>query len=299
MTQPLVSIIIPTYNDKNVVCDAIDCSLGQSYGNIEVVVVDDGSTDGTMLLLHEKYGATIRYIHQNNRGLSSARNHGIRSSSGKYIQFLDSDDLIGQDKIQLQVEQLEGTIGPRLAYCDYVRGYTDDAVAVRPGRMSPVLQKEHPLHDLIIKWETEISIPPHCFLFDASIFKEYGISFNESLPTHEDWECWMSVLSLNPRVVFVDRCLANYRIRRDSMCSNRKKMRDGYLMAIGMQISKNRANREMTRMLVKRKREVRYLYRDASDLNEIIERCHPILKGVCKAVIPWWVRKMLRERLVF
>ena len=288
---PLTSIIIPTYNDGKVVCDAIDCSLRQTYDNLEIIVVDDGSDDGTEVLLKSRYGDGIKYIHQENKGLSSARNTGIRHASGKYLQFLDADDLILDIKISIQIELMREISGIAVAYCDYVRSDIEDP-AITYGRMSPLLQDERPFDDLMMKWETKLSIPPHCFLFDAAIFREYGVAFDESLPNHEDWECWMNVFALDPKVVFVELPLADYRRRRDSMCVNRLKMREGYLSAIDKQIEKNNSNNDVVRKLNVRKKQIRCLYRDMSPIMRLMDRCHPVVKKLYSEIVPWRIQRI-------
>ena len=102
MTQPLVSTIIPTYNRADLVCDAIDSVLGQTYPHVEVIVVDDGSTDTTLETLG-RYGNKIQVIQQANAGPSAARNRGIKAAKGEIIAFLDSDDLWLPTKLQRQV----------------------------------------------------------------------------------------------------------------------------------------------------------------------------------------------------
>lgn len=99
----LVSVIIPTYNRKAYVCQAIDSALAQTYADCEIIVVDDGSTDGTGMALQERYGERIRYIYQNNRGEAAARNEAIRHSRGQCIALLDSDDLWKPAKLEKQV----------------------------------------------------------------------------------------------------------------------------------------------------------------------------------------------------
>ena len=89
---PLVSVIIPTYNRKDNLIEAIESVFAQTYPNYEVIVVDDGSSDGTKEKLQEIRKKLV-YIHQNNSGVSTARNKGILSSKGDYIALLDSDDL--------------------------------------------------------------------------------------------------------------------------------------------------------------------------------------------------------------
>lgn len=100
-----VSAVIPTYNRMDVICDAIDSILNQTYPHIEILVVDDGSTDQTLEIL-QKYEEKIVVIHQENRGCSSARNQGIRAASGNYIAFLDSDDKWLPEKIEKQMKLL-------------------------------------------------------------------------------------------------------------------------------------------------------------------------------------------------
>src|SRR5271156_236898 len=102
----MVSAIIPTYNRGYVVGKAIDSILNQTYDNIEIVVVDDGSTDNTQEKLKE-YGDRIRVVYQKNSGPSAARNHGVRASRGEFIACLDSDDVWMPTKIERQVSLLQ------------------------------------------------------------------------------------------------------------------------------------------------------------------------------------------------
>jgi glycosyltransferase involved in cell wall biosynthesis len=99
----LISAIIPTFNSKQYVCEAVDSVLTQTYPNVEVVVIDDGSTDGTGDLLKSKYGNRIKYIVKPNGGPASARNLGIRNSRGEFIAFLDADDLWKPEKLERQI----------------------------------------------------------------------------------------------------------------------------------------------------------------------------------------------------
>ncbi|GAB4486979.1 MAG: hypothetical protein OHK006_15480 [Thermodesulfovibrionales bacterium] len=115
---PKVSVIIPTYNRKGYVCDAIDSVLNQTYRDFEIVVVDDGSNDGTGEALLARYGERIRYHRKENGGCASARNHGIRVARGEYITFLDSDDMFTQDKLENHVGVLEANPDIGLVYAD-------------------------------------------------------------------------------------------------------------------------------------------------------------------------------------
>jgi glycosyltransferase involved in cell wall biosynthesis len=105
MNSPLVSVIIPTYNRAALLCEAVDSVLQQTYRNIEVIVVDDGSTDDTTAAM-EKYGDRVRYSRRPNAGVNAARNLGFKQARGEYIALLDSDDLWAPYKLELQVRLL-------------------------------------------------------------------------------------------------------------------------------------------------------------------------------------------------
>jgi len=113
---PLVSVIIPTYNRAKYIEESIRSVLAQTYTNLEVVVVDDGSTDDTEIIISSIVDSRLRYIHQPNCGRSNARNHALSIASGKYITFLDSDDLFLPNKIELQVAYLKSHPGVGMVY---------------------------------------------------------------------------------------------------------------------------------------------------------------------------------------
>lgn len=114
-----VSVIIPTYERATKVQSAIQSVLDQTLTDLEVIVIDDGSTDGTGKVLAEKFGDRVRYFAQTNHGVSVARNRGIAEARGEWIAFLDSDDLWEKDKLECQFEALE-RFTPRCGAC-----YTD------------------------------------------------------------------------------------------------------------------------------------------------------------------------------
>ena len=110
MNNPLVSILIPCYNSEAYLAETLKCCVNQTYPNIEVVVVDDGSTDGSLKIAHQWKGVheNICVYSQQNLGAASARNFAFEKSRGEYIMYLDADDLISLNKVEKQVESLEG-----------------------------------------------------------------------------------------------------------------------------------------------------------------------------------------------
>ncbi|MEP6611841.1 MAG: glycosyltransferase [Mucilaginibacter sp.] len=106
MDKPLVSIIIPLYNAEKYVAEAIRSAQNQTWPNKEIIVVDDGSTDNSLAVANSCKDENTRIITQPNKGASAARNTGLKEAKGEYIQFLDADDLLSENKIAAQVEML-------------------------------------------------------------------------------------------------------------------------------------------------------------------------------------------------
>jgi glycosyltransferase involved in cell wall biosynthesis len=179
-----VSVVIPTYNRLPTVKDAIESVLNQTYRDFEFWVVDDGSTDGTGEALRT-FGDKVKYVSQNNRGVSAARNLGLRISRGKYLAFLDSDDLWEPQKLEIQVKCMEEN--PQFPLC-----YTDE-VWIRGGtRVNP--KKKHAKYS---GWIFEKCLPlciisPSSALMKRSLFDEIG-GFDETLPVCEDYDLWLRV----------------------------------------------------------------------------------------------------------
>ena len=117
MSAELISVIIPCYNSARYVTESIESALGQVGVNVEIVAVNDGSTDNTLNIL-ESYGDKIRLISQENRGIGAARNTGIDLASGEFLSFLDSDDLWPKQKLTKQLEALKDDVE-----LDYVTGH--------------------------------------------------------------------------------------------------------------------------------------------------------------------------------
>ena len=141
-SDPVVSAIIPTYNRAHAVCEAIDSVLNQTYSKIEVVVVDDGSTDDTQTQL-KKYGSRIRVVTQNNAGPAVARNHGIAVSTGELIAFLDSDDLWLPQKIGRQVALLnKAGLSVPCCLCNIKMRWTDmERTSFEAAHLAPSLEE--------------------------------------------------------------------------------------------------------------------------------------------------------------
>lgn len=176
--KPTVSVIIPLYNQRDFVEEAIVSVLNQSYSNIEIIVVNDGSTDEPFEVL-KKYKKDIKLINQENRGLAAARNMGLRNSGGEYIQLLDADDFLDKDKIKLQLEFNESR-NSYVSYCE-ISSYDNETGRSFPRNVGEVQDMFSHLFNF---WYI-YPIPVHSLLIKKDIFEQFG-SFDEDLKAVED-----------------------------------------------------------------------------------------------------------------
>ena len=181
---PLISVIIPTYNRGGMLKEAIDSVLGQDYPHVELIVVDDGSSDATAELL-KTYGQNLAVIRQKNRGVSAARNAGIAAASGHYIAFLDSDDLWLPRKLTRQVQFFNH-------YPDALICQTEEIWMRNGRRVNPGL-RHRKLSGMIFEPSLHLClVSPSAVMIRRSLFRAVGL-FDESLPACEDYDLWLRV----------------------------------------------------------------------------------------------------------
>ena len=129
MSRPLVSICMPAYNVEDYVADALDSALGQTWGKMEINIVNDGSTDRTADVLEEYTDhEQVTVIHQENQGAATARNRAYEESSGELIKFFDGDDLLSPEFLERQVKRLDGST-THVAPAEWARFYDDPSEA--------------------------------------------------------------------------------------------------------------------------------------------------------------------------
>ena len=110
MERERISVVIPCYNRRDRILASVESVLGQSYGDLELIVVDDGSTDGTAALFENYPDRRLRFLrYERNRGACHARNYGAEHASGKYLAFQDSDDVWHRDKLEKQIHHIRET----------------------------------------------------------------------------------------------------------------------------------------------------------------------------------------------
>ena len=179
---PKVSVIIPTFNRAWSLKEAIDSVLSQDYPHLELIVVDDGSTDSTHAIL-DSYGERIKRLRQENRGVSSARNHGIRIADGDLIAFLDSDDRWMKKKISTQVQFFKNH--PEAMICQ------TEEIWIRNGnRVNKKKIHQKPSGDIFEPSLTLCLVSPSAVMMRRNFFNEAGL-FDETLPACEDYDLWL------------------------------------------------------------------------------------------------------------
>lgn len=210
MPQPMVSVIIPNYNYAHYLRQAVESVLAQTYPRVEVVVVDDGSTDNSREVLAE-YAANIRCVHQPNRGVAAARNQGARISSGDYLAFLDADDYWLPAKLERQIEMYRQDPELGLTHCgveefnERVGEFRQRTEGLAGWVARELLLFERPV---ILGGGSALMVP-------RRLFDEIG-GFDERLSTSADWEfCYR--MAMRWRVGFVSAVLVKYRLHGKNM----------------------------------------------------------------------------------
>jgi glycosyltransferase involved in cell wall biosynthesis len=181
---PTVSVIIPTYNRWPMIAEAIESVLAQSYRLFEVIVVDDGSTDGTSVGLG-RYGPGIRCASWQKKGVAAARNYGVSLAKGRYVAFLDSDDLWTARKLEIQTAFMEEHSEVQICQTE--------EIWIRHGRrVNPRARHTKPSGDIFRRSLDLCLVSPSAVMMTKQLFLESG-GFDESFPVCEDYDLWLRI----------------------------------------------------------------------------------------------------------
>src|SRR5579872_3523283 len=188
MQSATVSVIIPAYDSERYVADAVRSVLAQTYRPYEIIVVDDGSTDGTARAL-EAFGGEIRYLHQDNRGEPAARNTGMRAATGEYIAFLDSDDLWLPQKLELQMAYF--AVHPACAFV-YSDMSTFDENGVMDASVKVRFNITFPSGNIFRALFRETLFGSGSVVFRRTCLEKVGY-FDEDFLVGSDYEMWLRI----------------------------------------------------------------------------------------------------------
>ena len=214
MSDIVISVIIPAYNSGEFLTEAIQSALSQQYSNIEIIVVNDGSTDNT-LDLALGFGERITLVDQINSGAASSRNNGAKVAKGEYLAFLDADDVWLPDKLALQIEKIRA--GFPIVYSNrYNFGEIGDLPLIQTEIME---LPEGNIWNLLLKGNM---ITTSSVIIKKTIFDEFS-GFDPALPPCEDWDLWLKCAEIYP----VGCCLeplVKYRMHPGGISRNYAKM---------------------------------------------------------------------------
>jgi len=297
--QPLVSIIVPCFNHGHLLGETLEAVWRQTYRRWECLVVDDGSTDASERVANEfvRRDARFRYVRQANQGVSAARNEGLLRATGLLIQFIDADDLLEPEKLDVQVRSLAGAPPRSLAFCDFRFGHGPGAKdTLRIGELDrPRFHGTALLLELIERWETDLTIPVNAFLFDAALFRDPELRFDPTLPTHEDWDCWLRVLMSGVHVIHNRREMVVYRVNPGSKSSDVSKMWIGLRMVCDKHMHMHPSRSSYARAFARKRREMHVTY-TARMLRGLMSTRAPWLLALYRR-IPWGWQQTIRFRL--
>lgn len=211
-----VSVVIPSYGQAQYLRDAIDSAITQTYTDTEVIVVDDGSTDGS-LEIAESYGSRIKLVSQRNKGLASARNTGIMNATGEYVFMLDADDTLSPDGIEklvaLALETSADVIAPSILCYDEQRSVATPTV----------LMANPTFADFTVGNRLA-----YCALIKRSVLLETG-GYSPKMDTLGGWEdlhLWYDLMRREKKLVTTPELLVTYRLKEKSMWRDAEKNKE-------------------------------------------------------------------------
>lgn len=199
---PRISVIMPNYNGARLISRSIDSVLGQTYGDLELLVVDDGSRDDSVAVVESCTDTRVKLLRQDHQGVCAARNLGIKQARGRYIAFLDSDDTWAPHCLERLHDALTRMPHAALAYCGWQN------VGLEGGRGDPFIPPDYEIPDKLELWLRNCRWPIHAALTRTEALRAAG-GFDPAFPTSEDFLLWLKIVTMYP-IVRVPEVLAYY-----------------------------------------------------------------------------------------
>jgi glycosyltransferase involved in cell wall biosynthesis len=239
----LASIIIPNFNHAQYLGAAIQSVLKQTYGNFEIIVVDDGSTDNSREVV-ARFGEQVRYIWQENQGLSAARNTGIRAAQGAFVGVLDADDMYELSFLSTLISILEANPDAGAVYCGYrFVDHKNNPLPQIEARQIPAEQLYQDLVDGNFLVPESMLVRRHCY-------EQVG-PFDETLRALEDWDMWLRTTS-RFRVIGTHQVLIRHRILPGSMSTDPIRMFDNRMSVLAKHFGPEATDQEEPTSLKRR-----------------------------------------------
>lgn len=251
MEQGLVSVIVPVYNRAHYVGATIDSILQQSYSNIEIVLVNDGSTDTSLEVLQEyqkQHPAKVVIIDQKNQGQVASRNNAIRQAKGEFIAFLDSDDLWKPEKLALQIPLFKDDIG--LVYTGI------DNIDEHGKVVSTELCDESIVGNILPQLLIRNRMTGGTVVVTKKALNEVGL-FDESFSAAENWDLWIRIC-YQYKAALVNQALVQYRVHPGNMSKDRTLMLSAKEDIVAKHCNEKTENTELAKHYNKAKADLAY-----------------------------------------
>ncbi|WP_051258390.1 glycosyltransferase family 2 protein [Atopococcus tabaci] len=238
MANPLVSIIVPAYNVENYIEECVDSLLAQTYSPIEVIVLDDGSTDQTVKLLRSYEDTILLFENKENKGQGARRNQGMKIAKGKYLYFMDSDDWLEKDAIEKLVKQMSKTDADLVRFNGTVFYENSFETIQQEGRYDfshqLVHQKVYAGDELLHKNRKSFSASPCLYLIKKEVIDTHGLFFLEGV-LHEDEYFTARLFSVVEKMTYLNEAFYHRRYRDGSTMTkqseeHQKRSFDSYLV---------------------------------------------------------------------
>lgn len=212
--MPKISVVIPCFNGAEFLSRSINCVLSQTFQDWELIFIDDGSTDNSLDIARTYNDQRIKIIHQDNNGVSYARNEGLKIAQGKYVAFLDSDDEWNNGFMEKMLSALESNPDAVLAYCGWKN------VGLAGKRSNPFIPPSYETSDKISILFTSCRWPIHAALVRMEAV-QVGGCFDNRYKNAEDYALWLRI-AINGKIMLVPEVLASYHFHEGGQASNNK-----------------------------------------------------------------------------
>jgi GT2 family glycosyltransferase/glycosyltransferase involved in cell wall biosynthesis/Flp pilus assembly protein TadD len=259
--NPLVSVILTTFNRPDMLKEAINSIINQSYKHFEIIVVNDAGIDVSSIIESFNQPENILYLrHETNKGVAASRNTGINTARGKYIAYLDDDDIFYPDHIQTLMDFLE-TTPYRIAFTDAYRAYQEK----KDGKYKTV-HRDIPYSEDFDKDEIMVKnlLPTLCLLHEKACLDETGL-FDENLSAHEDWELWIRLSQKFP-IGHIKKVTCEFRYRKEASSLSTRK-RANMLRTAEIIHAKHRSSEYNPSIIQKRRLFIETLRQEVFDTN--------------------------------
>ena len=292
----LVSILIPAYNAERWLGETIESAMAQSWRNKEIIVVDDGSSDSTLRVAKSFDSTLVKVISQPNAGAAGARNRALAEAQGDYIQWLDADDLLAPDKLELQ---LAGGAAPEILLsssfgCFYYRPEKARFHA------SSLWQDSEPVQWFLRKYNDDVYMAPSTWLVSRLLTEKAGL-WDERLTLNDDGEYFARVVAACKKVRFVPEAKSYYRQVNTSSISktiNHRTLRSlftSYTLCIGYLLALEESERTRAAAVHLLQNNLIYFYSEEKELLEEINSLAQGLGGTLSAPCLGWKHRLIRK----